>query len=339
MLQADRLLKLVELLHSRPGVDAEFLARACGASERTLRRDLDALTAAGFPVYFDHGYRLAAPTLLPPVGLTADEALALNLAAQRASPGAEPAIAQSLATATRKLGQALAAKPTPSAPERQLDLALPVEDPRIEAIIETLTAAMAQHRSVKLTLRPRRNGPAISHQMDPYRLLPRPGGWELLAYCRDRRRIIRVPLALLGETAMLRRRFSPISPRLLARHLHREAGPPAPIRWLRLACRPPLADTLRKTPPVGALMWEEAPSGSIVFTIGSFNPEELLPWLLACGDAAEVLQPESLRQQVRRIAEAVAAAHAPAGTAARAMAGPHRKPPSAEPPPPEPPEE
>ena len=65
MQRAERLMKLLDLLHNRPGLEAEALSAACGTSERTLQRDLDALGAAGFPAYFEHGYRLAAPTLLP----------------------------------------------------------------------------------------------------------------------------------------------------------------------------------------------------------------------------------------------------------------------------------
>ena len=86
MHRSERLIKLLELLHNQAGMDAEALAGACGASTRTLQRDLDDLGAAGFPVYFDHGYRLATPALLPAVTLTVDQALALSLAARTAAP-------------------------------------------------------------------------------------------------------------------------------------------------------------------------------------------------------------------------------------------------------------
>src|SRR5574337_154106 len=78
MPRSERLVRLLTLLHAKAGMEAAALARACGVSERTLQRDLDALTRAGFPIYFDHGYRLAAPALLPPISLTVDEALALR---------------------------------------------------------------------------------------------------------------------------------------------------------------------------------------------------------------------------------------------------------------------
>lgn len=332
MRYAERLVKLVELLHTRSGADAEFLARNCGVSERTLQRDLDAISAAGFPVYFDQGYRLVAPALLPPVSLTVEEALALNLAAQAAIPEAEAAAAQSLTTATRKLQQALAARPPAPSPDRQLALELPSSaDTRLAARVAALTTAIVERRTVRLAYRADGRKPQGSRQADPYRLMPTDGGWDLLAYCHDRRRVMRIPVARLAEVTVLRKKFEAISDRRLARHLHREDPGTVGIQWIRLLCRPPLAQTLRKQPPVGALLWEDGPEGGVIFTIGTPDPEEFLPWLLACGDAVEVVQPAVLRQRLRRIAEAIAAHHASAdASASRGPAGPHRKPPAGE---------
>jgi len=123
------LMKLLELLHNQPGLEAEALSAACGTSERTLQRDLDALGAAGFPVYFERGYRLAAPTLLPAVTLTVDQALALRVAAASTASRAEPATARTLSIASQKLEQAMAARPPEDQVERQL--ALPVQDAQV----------------------------------------------------------------------------------------------------------------------------------------------------------------------------------------------------------------
>jgi predicted DNA-binding transcriptional regulator YafY len=310
MPRSERLVKLLTLLHSKAGMEADALARACGISERTLRRDLDALTRAGFPVYFDHGYRLAAPALLPPITLTMDEALALRLAAQAAAsrPGADPG--RALTVATDKLLQALATKPPEDPPERQLALTLPVRDARTEALLATLTAAMEERHSVKLEYIPAaRRGPR-SHRADPYRLLPFPAGWTLLAYCHDRRRIQRIPVAHLQGATVTRYRFRPVAARLLERHLHRGPIDPSGFHQVRLACRPPLAQALKEHPPVGAFVSEDGPGGSVIFTLVAQQTRDLVPWLLACGDAIEVLEPPALRQEIHRIAQAVTARHA-----------------------------
>ena len=303
MQRAERLMKLLELLHGQVGMDAETLARACGVSGRTLQRDLDALGTAGFPVYFDHGYHLAAPALLPPVTLTVDQALALRLAAHSAASRAESATARALAVAAKKLEQALAAQPLPDRSNRQL--ALPVQDPRAEANTTALTEAIAEGRMVRLMMASRAKKESATLRIDPYRILPSSSGLVLLGYCHERRRIVRVPITRVRDVAILQRRFQPVAGRLLERHLHRDESVRPGLHWIRLLCRPPLVQTLRKHPPVGSLMWEDGPDGSVIFTVGAVRPDDLLPWLLACGDAVEVLEPRDLRQEIFRTARAL----------------------------------
>jgi len=305
--------KLLTLLHSHPGMEAAALARACAISERTLLRDLDALATAGFPVYFDHGYRLAAAALLPPITLTVDEALALRLAAQAAAPQAGSVAARSLTLATDKLQQALTTRPPEVPPDRQLALELPMQDSRTEALVATLATAIAERRSVRVAYLPVARRGSQARRLDPYRLLPAATGWDLLAYCHDRRRILRIPVNHLREASVTRRRFRPVAARLLERHLHAAPASPPTFHRVRIAYRPPVADALKEHPPVGAVMWEEGPEGSMIFTMVALQTKDLVPWLLSCGDAVEVLEPASLRLEIRRIARAMAARHASGG--------------------------
>jgi proteasome accessory factor B len=301
-------MKLLELLHGQTGWEADPLAKACGVSTRTLQRDLDALAVAGFPVYFDHGYRLAAPALLPAITLTVEQALALRLAAETAAKRAETATARTLAVAAGKLADALAAKPPGDGAERQLSL--PVHDPRAETCLSALAGAIAERRTVRATMTGGTGRETASRRIDPYRLLATAAGVELLGYCHERRRILRLPVARLREVVPLQRRFRPAPARLVERHLHSARSAAPELHWVRLACRPPLVQNLKKHPLVGSLMWEDGPDGSVVHTLGVRRPEDLLPWLLSCGDAVEVLSPLDLRQEMARVARAVAERHA-----------------------------
>lgn len=304
--RSERLIKLLELLHGQAGMDAEALANAVGASTRTLQRDLDDLGAAGFSVYFEHGYRLAAPALVPAITLTVDQALALSLAARSTAPRAELATSRALAVAAEKLALALAAPPPEERPQRQLALTLPVKDPRIEACTTALTEAIADQRTVRLALVSGSGAEGAPRRMDPYRLLPSADGFDLLGYCHVRRRLLRLPVARLKTVTVLQRRFRPVPARLLERHLHAAQGLAPQVQWIRLLARPPLAQTLRKHPPVGTLMWERGPDGTIVFMVAAQRPGEFLPWILSCGDAVEILEPSALREEVLRVARAVA---------------------------------
>jgi predicted DNA-binding transcriptional regulator YafY len=114
------------LLQHREQVTAAQVARELEISERTARRDLDALSTAGVPVYSIQGrrggWRLVGGARTDLSGLTASEARALFLVAGPAS-SATPA----LKAALRKLVQAL---PEPFRVQAEAAASSLVMDPR-----------------------------------------------------------------------------------------------------------------------------------------------------------------------------------------------------------------
>ncbi|MET7419900.1 WYL domain-containing protein [Dactylosporangium sp. NPDC005555] len=109
-MRADRLVSLVLLLRRRGRLSAAVLARELEVSTRTVLRDIEALSAAGVPVYAERG-RHGGFTLLPGfqtelTGLNHDEALALLVAGSRSGAQAF-GLGSALASAMRKVLDAL----------------------------------------------------------------------------------------------------------------------------------------------------------------------------------------------------------------------------------------
>ena len=124
-MRADRLVALLLLLQRRGKVTAAEVADELEISERTARRDLDALAMAGLPVYSIQGrgggWQMLGGGRTDLSGLSADEARALFLVAgpQAASP--------ELRAALRKLVRAL---PEPMRDRAEAAADAVVVDPR-----------------------------------------------------------------------------------------------------------------------------------------------------------------------------------------------------------------
>jgi predicted DNA-binding transcriptional regulator YafY len=105
-MKADRLVATLLLLQARTKVTAAEVAAELEVSERTARRDLEALSAAGIPVYSQPGrtggWSLLGGSRTDLSGLTADEARAMFMVA-----GPAAAATPELKAALRKLVRAL----------------------------------------------------------------------------------------------------------------------------------------------------------------------------------------------------------------------------------------
>ncbi|MFI8876731.1 helix-turn-helix transcriptional regulator [Streptomyces sp. NPDC055243] len=109
-MRADRLVSLVLLLRQRGRLSATALARELEVSTRTVLRDIEALSAAGVPVYAERGrhggFALQPGFRTELIGLNHEEALALLVAGSRRGAQAF-GLGSALASAMLKVVDAL----------------------------------------------------------------------------------------------------------------------------------------------------------------------------------------------------------------------------------------
>jgi predicted DNA-binding transcriptional regulator YafY len=314
--RADRLLSLVLLLRHRGRMTATQLARGLEVSSRTVMRDVEALSAAGIPVYAERG-RDGGFALLPGfttdlTGLTHDEALALLTAQSRATPEAL-GLGPAFAAAVRKV---IAAMPD-SARRTAVDAADRVlagqagwlSEPEADAHLAAVRRAVFAGRRLRLRYAAR-DEPARWRTVDPVGLVEAGGRWYLLATRDGAERTYRLSRVEAVEE--------------VDEPAHR--GPDVDLEevWRRrraafTSVLPRTAATVRvrttRRPELAAACVEitgERPDGPdhlrVEVAFGDLHHAERVVWML--GDAAEALAPAALRDLVAARAAAVAAFYA-----------------------------
>lgn len=197
-MKSDRLLSILLLLQTRGRVPAPELADRLEVSVRTIYRDVEALSAAGVPVYAERG-RHGGIELLPGfrtdvTGLTADESRALFVLAAQ---GAHAALGldAALGSALRKV---MAALPAPHRPAAEVTSRRVLVDatrwksgPRQAADLDVLQDAVFSDRRLRLRYRHSGEREPRTYTVDPYGLVAKAGVWYLVADRRGRPRLFR----------------------------------------------------------------------------------------------------------------------------------------------------
>lgn len=192
--KADRLLSILLLLQTRGRVPAHELAERLEVSVRTIYRDVEALSAAGVPVYAERGrhggIELLAGFRTDVTGLTADESRALFVLAAQ---GAHAALGldAALGSALRKV---MAALPAPHRPAAEttgrrilVDSARWKRGPQEPVDLDALQDAVFTDRRLRLRYRHGGDTEPRTYTVDPYGLVSKAGVWYLVADLRGGR--------------------------------------------------------------------------------------------------------------------------------------------------------
>lgn len=315
-MRAERLVSLLMLLQARGRLSAPALARELGVSERTVYRDVEALCAAGVPIFglagAGGGYALVDTYRTTLTGMTAGEARALLLLHVPA-PLESLGVTEELRSALRKLAAALPLS-SPDEGERvrrrvHLDAAWWAEGEEPAPHLRRLyDAALADRRVVIAHKMP--GGGSVEYAVEPLGLVAKAGVWYLVYARRGTVQARRVG-QLLGardEGTVFTR---PAGFDLAAfwegwceeerrrRQAYRATLRVAPGAHHTLAWQLGVAaEGLVASGPPDAAGWT-------CFELAFESLEAARAAVLACGGSVEVLAPEPLRRSVWDYAEQI----------------------------------
>lgn len=317
-MRASRLVSLLLLLQTRGSLTAAQLAAELEVSERTVHRDVEALSASGVPIYAERGpgggIRLVDGYRTRLTGMTAPEAEALFLSGLP-GPAAELGLGTVMAAAQLKvltaLPRELRSRATRLVERFHLDAESWFTDPDPVPHLPTLAEGVWQSR--RTLIRYRRADQESERVVDPLGLVLKAGTWYVVAAIDGQVRTYRVSRVATAE--------------LTDEPFERPSGFDLPSHWAesiaayeREAERRAVDVRIRPD----ALHWLGDFIGNrAARTAEVLNEPDVEGWrhlrlqldwphdapsqLLAMGPALEVLSPEDVRERVAELARGVVA--------------------------------
>jgi proteasome accessory factor B len=303
-----RLLKLLELLQSGNGQNADGLAKDCGMSRRTVFRDIESLRLAGVPIAFDADhdrYSIPGAYFLPPINFTPAEAISLVALANELGRGDrlpfyEPAQAAALKIQgslpaglreeLRVISRAIRIQPTPVSPLENK-----------QAIYQQLVDAHTSRHVVRIEYDSLTEWERIRTKLRPYHLLFCKHSWYVIGRSSIHREVRTFNLSRIASLELLPERFAIPKGFSIERHL-RNAWLLIPgkggddrvlVRFKPFVARNVAEEIWHKTQQL-----EFEADGSLLFRAQVTGLNEIMWWILGYGDQAEVLEPAELRQMV-----------------------------------------
>ena len=308
-----RLIKVWHLLTQNPypgGLTPKQLANRCSVCTRTAYRDLEALqTELGVPIGEEGTRRYILPGYqLPPIRFSIPEALTIFLAA-RLMVSLSRRYDPNIASTFFKLNSAIAA-PLQDQVKKSIDWL--ERQPLNAAVVRnlaTLADAWVNQRTVSMWYQALGDAEATERRVDPYFIEPAAAGHAsyLIAYCHRAGEIRMFKIERIKSLELTPDEYVVPSDFDATAYLSSAWGIVAgdEVETVKLRFEKDLAPIMEETRWHPSQSVERQGDGSAVVTFVVTSTFELCAWVMGWGEKVEVLEPESLREEVIATAEAI----------------------------------
>jgi predicted DNA-binding transcriptional regulator YafY len=297
------------------GVTIDDLASLCKVTTRTIRRDLQALEEAGFPLYDDRSHDdgrtrwrvngqafkglAAGLTIAEMCALYFSRTLVESLSGTPFRDDVESAFDKLSSVLTPHMRQFLDQLPRvlstkPDTTRRLSGADASKQQPLVARALE----ATLHLRQASLTYHSKSSDRIKTYLVHPYRLAYAQGGLYLLAYVPEYGEVRTFAIERMQELTLLEERFIPIEelpdtafPHSLGVH----SGPPDHVE---IEFQPAVADYVRSREWHPSQHLADVDGGGVRMTLDVCLDRTLLSWILSFGPFARVVGPERLRSDV-----------------------------------------
>lgn len=309
MNRTDRLVAMVMHLQGRRVVRAEELAAHFEVAVRTVYRDFAALAESGVPICGEAGvgYSLMKGYHLPPVMLTAEEAMALFVGGEMVKQFADASMRAPMASALTKIRSVLPRESQDDLDRLSNATAIFAES-RLpsgldQRMLLPIQQAIVARRVLRMTYRARARDDDTVRDVEPLGVTYHSAAWYLVAWCRLRGDFRYFKIERLRALEVLKERFA-LRPGFSLREHLRELRATGERIVVRVWFSPDAIERARRE-SYAEIQTEQVARGGFEVTMETFSLEWLAHWLLSFGNEAEALAPASLRERVQSEARAL----------------------------------
>lgn len=307
---------LKELEASRR-VTIDDLAQRTGVTTRTIRRDLEALQTAGFPLFDEvHDGRKywtleqKAFRRLADTGFTLAELSALYFSRTLVECLTGTPFERDVRSAFDKLAAALTPgmkqflDGMPLVMQAKAEPGAQASSPRTAEVAKLLEATM-QHRRVTMRYHSFSSNREKLYTLEPYRLIFGQGGLYVIGMVPEYGALRTFAVDRIAQLSLTEERFEPLElpDDAFAHSLGVNQGTPAQAT---IAFAPRIAPYVRERVWHSSQSLEEGPDGTLRLTLNVVHDWALKSWILGFGHLATVVSPDSLATEIAREMERAA---------------------------------
>jgi len=314
--QLGRQWKIIQTLLTSSGKSAAELAAELDIHPRTVYRDLMALQTAGFPIYTERTDGKSLWSLLDtmkhhiPVPFTLPELMALYFGSTMLKVFKGTFFYDSLETLSQKIKSTLPPESIKylKSVEQTMQMGIrPYKDyAKFRGILKQVNEAAAARKTIEIVYYTMSRKKETRRSVDPYRIWFFNGTFYLIGFCHMRNEVRVFALDRIKMLHQTRKTFEMPEDFDVEEFVRPSFGIyQGPLTKVKIRFSQDVAGYVKES------IWHESQKitdqkdGSTLFEAEVAGTDEIRFWLMSWGSKAEVLEPASLRDEIRVEAEAV----------------------------------
>lgn len=301
----NRIVAIYFQLQAKAVVRAQDLADRFEVSPRTIYRDIRALEQAGIPIYGEAGtgYSLMEGYRLPATRFSQEEILSMAAAEKLMQKFVDPDLFKHFGSAINKIRAYLRYS-------EKVDITLLEENmlmgsientfnEKVPSALSILFEGIAQHKIVQMAYQNSSSSEFSRREIEPVGVFHQGNFWYFMAYCHLREDYRQFRIDRIQEIKLSSQAFTQ-EHKPLSHYLNKKED--VPTTAVRISVPRAFARYMQWDRHYYGFLSEEINGDNVIMTFKSRNVEnEFARWYLMFADQSTILEPEALKEYVRKL--------------------------------------